>query len=96
MKGEGKMDRVIYFPDRMPPEDKGRRFKRNALTLLLWILFLTLIFQIGSGLYNLIIYNRRLHKMEALLQEKRRMVEDLENQLRRMDLNPSEVEIQQK
>lgn len=91
------MDRVIYFPDRMPPENKGRRLKRNGLTLFLLILFLTLIFQLGSGLYNLIVYNRRLHEMEALLREKRQLVEGLERQLRRMELNPlPETEGQQK
>lgn len=81
------MDRVVYFPERMPPEDKGNRLKGNGLTLFLLILFLTLIFQIGSGLYNLFLYNRRLHEMETLLREKRQLVESLERQLRRMDLN---------
>ncbi|NLY91471.1 MAG: hypothetical protein GX081_07670 [Firmicutes bacterium] len=82
------MDRVIYFPDRIPPEDKGKRWQRNGLTLFLLILFLTLIFQLGSGLYNLIIYNRRLHEMEALLREKRQVVEGLEKQLGRAEPNP--------
>lgn len=88
MIGVGSMDRVIYFPDRIPPEDKGKRWQRNGLTLFLLILFLTLIFQLGSGLYNLIIYNRRLHEMEALLREKRQVVEGLEKQLGRAEPNP--------
>ncbi|HEY8391683.1 MAG TPA: hypothetical protein VIL83_03045 [Capillibacterium sp.] len=84
------MDRVIYFPDRMPPEDKGRRLRRNGLTFFLLILFLTLIIQLGSGLYHLISYNKRLHKMEALLEEKRLLVEGLERQLRELKLEPAQ------
>lgn len=88
MKGVDRMDRVIYFPDRMPPEDKGRRLRRNGLTFFVVAVFLILIVQLGSGLYHLINYNRRLHKMEALLQEKRLLVEGLEKQLRERELEP--------
>lgn len=81
------MDRVIYFPDRMQPENRRKRFKWNGLTLFLLILFLVLIYQIGSGLYSVFICNRRLHKAESLLKEKQQILENLELQLRPADLD---------
>jgi len=96
-KGVGGMDRVIHFPDRRPLDNKRRRLKRNCSTFFLLLLFLALIFQLGSGLYSLITYNRRLHKMEALLREKRQLVEGLERQLRQTEFKPPlEMEGQQK
>ena len=81
------MDRVVYFPKRMPPENRRKRFKVKGLSLFLLFLFLILIYQIGSGLYSYFIYNRRLHEAQSLLREKQQIMESLEMQLRQAEFN---------
>lgn len=80
------MNRVVSFPEGVRPEKQLKRFKWNGVTLCLLILFLSLTYQILSGLYNLFIYNRRLREMELLLQDKRGLVESLERKLGRKEL----------
>jgi len=81
------MDRVVYFPDRMQPENRRKRFKVKGLPVFLLFLFLVLLYQIGSGLYNYFVYNRRLHEAKMLLREKQQIMENLEIQLRQAESN---------
>jgi len=86
-EGESRMDRVVYFPDRMQPENRRKRFKVKGLPVFLLFLFLVLLYQIGSGLYNYFVYNRRLHEAKMLLREKQQIMENLEIQLRQAESN---------
>lgn len=83
------MDRVIYFPEQVKPKGWRSWFKRNWITLLLILLFFTLIYQLLSGCYQLYIYNRRLKEGETLLQEKKLFLEELETRLQRPESNPA-------
>ena len=90
------MDRVVYFPKRMHPENRRKRFKVKGLSLFLLFLFLILIYQIGRGLYCYFGYHRRLHEAQSLLREKQQILEQLEMQLRQTELDPLlEAEISQ-
>ncbi|NLW58738.1 MAG: hypothetical protein GX073_00085 [Firmicutes bacterium] len=82
------MNRVVYFPQRVPPENRRKRFRVKGLSFILLFLFLILLYQIGSGLYSYYVYNRRLHEAQTLLREKQQIMEHLERQLRQVEFNP--------
>ncbi|HBL36152.1 MAG TPA: hypothetical protein DDZ55_05035 [Firmicutes bacterium] len=88
------MDQVIDFPDQAKSKRRRGWFKTNGLTLLFLILLFTLIYQLLSGVYQLFIYNRRLGEVEALLQEKKLFLEELEARLQTPDPTPA-LEIDQ-
>ncbi|NLM37000.1 MAG: hypothetical protein GX202_02595 [Firmicutes bacterium] len=83
------MNRVVYFPKRMGTENRRKRFKVKGLSLFLLLLFLILIYQIGSGLYIYFMYNRRLHNARSLLREKQKIMEQLERQLHKAEIETS-------
>ncbi len=88
------MNKLIgYFPGGVPPERKkeGRKYffkyQIGILILLLFLLISSLIYQIITGIYGLVINTRRLRKERIVLQEKNRLIEELETKIREEDLN---------
>lgn len=76
-----------------PPERKkeGRKYffkyQIGILVLLLFLLISSLIYQIITGVYGLVLNTRRLRKERIVLQEKNRLIEELETKIKEEDLN---------
>lgn len=84
---------LSYFPGGIPPEKKtGRRkyffkYQTSIVVFLLFLIVSSLIYQICTGVYGLLLNNRRLKKERLVLQEKKRLIEDLEAKIKEEDLN---------